>query len=172
MGGHHAKTFSHKGHWSSSQHPGTLSLCDQRWKQRKSFIGFPGWQYFSKMSPLRSYCFGEFPGSLVVRTLNFRCRELGFYPSSGELKFLHASWRGQQNQKKLKKCTCLQIFNWGFIPRGTSLPCQTQLVSKVILGSRSPAWDSGIGSLTIQTTIRIPWLGWVGCCYPEHQHDY
>ena len=45
----------------------------------------------------------EFPGSLVVRTLNFRCRELGFYPSSGELKFLHASWRGQQNQKKTQK---------------------------------------------------------------------
>ena len=66
MGGHHARIFSHKGHWSSSQHPWTLSLCDQRWEQRNSFICLPGWQYFSKMSPLRSYCSGEFPGSLVV----------------------------------------------------------------------------------------------------------
>lgn len=101
MGSHHARIFSHKGHWSSSQHPGTLSLCDQRWKQRKSFIGFPDWQYFCKLSPLRSYCSGEFPGSLVVRTPSSHCQEPGLDPWSGSYDPpSHVAWLKKRERKR------------------------------------------------------------------------
>ena len=103
MGGHHARIFS-QSHWSCSQHAWTLSLCDQRWEQRKSFICLPGWQYFSKMSPLRSYCSGEFPGGLVVRTPSSHCQKPGLDPWSGS----YVAWleKKKEKERERKKSYC------------------------------------------------------------------
>ena len=76
-----------------------LSLCDQGWEQRKSFICLPGWQYFSKMSPLRSYCSGEFPGGLVVRTPSSHCQKPGLDPWSGS----YVAWLKKKKERKREK---------------------------------------------------------------------
>ena len=86
MESHHASIFSDTGHWPSSQHPWitfTLRSDCRDGNRGKLSLAFQTGSTFSKMSPLRIYCSGDFPRGPVVRTPCFRWWGPGFNPWPG-----------------------------------------------------------------------------------------
>ena len=50
---------------------------------------------------------GNFPGSLLVKTLCFQCRGCRFDFWLGDYKMSHATWRGQKKRKSTQKIVTL-----------------------------------------------------------------